>query len=114
MAVRKGQLMAMAKVDEVIKRALADPTINSPISAALAELTPLVDAVGKNRSQEDPEWYQEGGLRNDIQNLRSMQKAEMTITEREYLTRYVEEQEKRIALMLPQCEIAKTSPTEQK
>jgi hypothetical protein len=108
MARRKGELLAMEKVDEVIKRALATST-DTPISAALAELTPLfVDVVGKSHSPEDPEGNQESELRMAVSSLQQMQQSKRaTTTEREYLTRYVEEQEKRIALMAPHCEIAK-------
>ena len=45
-------------------------------------------------------------LLGDIQNLKSMQRrAKTTITEREYLARYVEEREKRIELMTPHCHL---------
>ncbi len=106
MAMRKGELMAMEKIDEVLKRALADPANNSPISAALAELTPLlVSLMSNNRSPEKPEDQQESELQSDIANLRSMQQRK---NEREYLTRYAEELEKRIELMKPHCEIKRT------
>ena len=107
MAIRKGQLMAMEKVAEVIRRALGDPASNSPISAALAELTPLlVNMLSNNRSPDNPEDFQQSELQTDIGNLRSMQQAKMNLTkERDYLTQYVEELEKRIALMKPHCKI---------
>jgi len=38
LAVRKGQLRAMEKADEITKRVLADLKVDSPISAVLAEL----------------------------------------------------------------------------
>jgi len=102
MAMRKGQLMAMQKVDEVFKRVMTEP---NPISAALAELTPLlVNALSGNRSPEKPEDNQQSELQTDIGNLKGMQQAK--INEREYLTRYAEELEKRIELMKPHCEIA--------
>jgi hypothetical protein len=100
MAVRKGQLMAMQKVDEVLKRALTEP---NPISAALAELTPmLVAALGRNQVPENPEDNQKMELQSDVQNLRSMQGSK---EEREWLTRYAEDLEKRIAAIRPHCEI---------
>ena len=103
MAIRKGQLMAMQKVDEVFKRVMM--TEPNPISAALAELTPLlVNALSGNRSPEKPEDNQQSELQTDIGNLKGMQQAK--INEREYLTRYAEELEKRIELMKPHCEIA--------
>jgi hypothetical protein len=104
MAMRKGQLMAKQKVDAVLKRAVTEP---SPIFAALAELTPLlVDALGKNRTPENPENNQQNEFQNDVQNFRSKQEA--NINEREFVTQYAEELEKRIAVMKPHCEITIT------
>ena len=101
MAMRKGQLMAMQKVDEILKRAVGEP---NPVAAALAELTPLlVKALGNNRSPDNPEDFQQSELQTDIGNLKGMQQAK--INEREYLTRYAEELEKRIERMKPHCEI---------
>ena len=106
LAVRKGQLLAMEKADEIIRRVLADPKVDSPISAVLAELIPLADAAGaKNHSGHPDEENQDFQLLGDIQDLKSMQRAKMTITEREYLARCVEEHEKRIALMSPHCHL---------
>lgn len=103
MAIRKGQLMAMVKVDGVIKHALADPSVSSPVSAVVAELTPLlVNLMSKQRSMEKPEDQQEMELQSDLANLRSMQQRK---DEREFLTRYAEDLEKRIELMKPHCEV---------
>jgi hypothetical protein len=106
-AIRKGQLLAMEKVNEVIKRVLADPMVSSPITEVLTELTPLADAVSaKNRSGHPDEENQETQLRGDIQNMKNMQRAKMTLTtEREYLARYADEQEKRIALLSPHANL---------
>jgi len=106
LAIRKGQLLAIEKVNEIIKRVLADPKVDSPISAVLAELIPLADAASaKNHSGHPDEENQDFQLLGDIQNLKSMQRAKMTITEREHLARYVEEHEKRIELMSPHCHL---------
>jgi hypothetical protein len=107
MAQRKGQVLAMETVDEVIKRALATST-DSPISAALAELAPIfADAVVKNHSPEDPEGNQELDLQMAISNLKQMLpwRTGMAMTEREWLTWFVAEQEKRIALMSPHANL---------
>jgi hypothetical protein len=105
LAERCGPLLAIKTVDEAITHALENRTASSPISATLNELTArFVDVVGKNYSPEDPERYLEIKLRSDIENLRMAQQAKMTTTEREYLTRYAEEQEKRYVLMAPHCQ----------
>jgi hypothetical protein len=89
MAMRNGPLMAIQKVDSVLKRELAGSANNSPISAALPELTPLlVSLMSNNRSMEKPEDQQESELQMDISNLRSMQQRK---NEREWLTRYAED-----------------------
>jgi hypothetical protein len=108
MAMRKGDVMAMQKVNQVIKQVLADPTVESPISAARTELTGLVLAgVGRQHIPEEPEGNEEMGLRNAITNLSNAPQAAKFSkqSEREYLTKYVEEQDARIAAMAPHCEV---------
>jgi hypothetical protein len=103
---RKGQVLAMEKVDEAIKHALADPTISSPMSAALAELTPIFADAVTNQSPENPEGNQQLDLQSAIGHLQQMHRwKQMPITERDWLTRYVEDQEKRIALMSPHANL---------
>ena len=110
MAMRKGQLLAMEKVNEVVKHVLADPTVDSPISAALTELTPLADVPQrKNRSPEDTEFSEAIHLQSTVKNFQNMQRWRMNMPEREYLAQYLEGQEKRVALMSPHCEIEKTT-----
>jgi hypothetical protein len=111
MAMRKGQLLAMEKVNEVIKRVLADPTVDSPISAVLTELTALNNVAhqGKNLSPEDTQFNQAMYLQGAVENFKNMQRWRMNMTEREYLAQYVDGQEKRVALMSPHCEIEKTT-----
>jgi hypothetical protein len=107
-AICKGELMAMQKVSQVIKQVLADPTVESPIDAAKTELTRIILAgVGKQHIPEEPEGNEEMGLRNAIANLNNAGQASKILkqTEREYLTKYVAEQDARIAAMGPHCEI---------
>jgi hypothetical protein len=59
----------------------------------------------KNHSLEDPEANQEMPLRGAVQSLRSMQRSQMGKPEAEQLKEYVAEQEKRIALMSPHCQL---------
>jgi len=86
MAERKGRLLAMERVNEVIKRVLADPMVSDPISAALNELLPLaesLDAKTKNRSPEDPESNVARNLQGDIRSLEQMQQSKNYMTDTE-------------------------------
>ena len=59
-AIRKGELMAMQKVSEVIKQVLADPTVESPMNATKTELTRIILAgAGKQHTPEEPEGKEE-------------------------------------------------------
>lgn len=104
---RQGQLLAMKMVNETIKNSLADPTNDHPSTAAIAELTKyLVElATRKQDAPHDPVRDQQMSLENDVQNLRIFQQPQKGTTERESLTLYVEEQDKRIELMTPQCHL---------
>lgn len=112
-AVRKGPLMAMEKTTEIIKRVLADPMVSSPTAEVLRVLTPLADVdPTKNRPLEDPAFHEAFSLQNDVRNLEMMQKSQrwlqMNMTEREWLTQYVEQQEKQIALWSPHANLVPT------
>jgi hypothetical protein len=112
MAMRKGALLAMQKVNEAIKQALADPMVTSPITAAKIELTRLALAeVGKGKqwTPDDPEADQEMHLRNAIAELDRMQQRskQTNISEGDYLKKYIEDADKRIALILPHTQITK-------
>jgi hypothetical protein len=107
-AVRKGRLMAMEKVNEVIKAVLADPMVSSPIAEVLKALTPLADAEQrKNRPPEDPEFFEAMNLQNDLRNLemRPQFLSQMQMTEREWLTRYVEQNDKQIVFLAPHANL---------
>jgi hypothetical protein len=108
-AERKGRLLAMEKVTDVIKRALADPMVSDPVSAALNELLPFaesLDAKTKNSSPEVAENNVARNLRGDIQNLERMQQEKMSGTaQRESLAGYGEYLEKMIASLRPHCEL---------
>src|SRR5258708_20996368 len=86
-AERKGPLLTMQKVVEVIKGVLADPMVSSPIAAVLRALKPIADAdQTKNRPPEDPEFFEAMHLRNDVNNFQMVQRSQiwlrMNITER--------------------------------
>jgi hypothetical protein len=112
-AERKGSLLAMEKVTEVVKRVLAEPMVMSPLDAAIRELTPLVDAAQKlqHGSPEDPESNAARHLQAEVGMLQTMQRSavwsRMNMTEREWMTQFVERQEKQIELMKPHCEIVR-------
>lgn len=107
-AERKGPLLAMQKVNDVVKRVLADPMVSDPISAALNELLPFaesLDAKTKNGSPEVAENNVARNLQNEIRNLQYMQR-EKTDAQRDSLARYVVSQEMRIALMAPHANLS--------
>jgi len=106
MAERKGGLLAMEKVNDVIERVLADAMVSDPVSAALNELLPYtesLEAKTKNGSPEVAENNVARNLRGDIRNLQYMQRDKIT---RESLARYVEYQEKQIALLKPHANLS--------
>jgi len=109
-AERKGPVLAMEKMIEVVKGVLADPMVTSPFDAALRQLIPLAESANvKNGSPEDPEHEAGVHLRMAVQDFQSMQRplwSRITMTEREWLTQYVQSQEKRIELMKRHCELA--------
>jgi len=108
-AERKGRLLAMEKVTDIIKRALADPMVSDPVSAALNELLPFaesLDAKTKNSSPEVAENNVARNLRGDIQNLERMQQEKMSgAAQRESIAGYGEYLEKMIASLRPHCEL---------
>src|SRR5882762_7222959 len=106
-AERKGRLLAMEKVNDVVRRALADPMVSDPVNAALNELLPFAESLGaktKNRSPEVAENNVARNLQGDIQNLQGMREKNGS-TQRESLAGYVEYNEKLIVLMKPHCEL---------
>jgi hypothetical protein len=105
MAMRKGQLLGMQKVNEVLKQVI-DSSIEEPTRAAVEELTRLsIAEEGKPRDPENPN--QDIEFRNTISNLRNAQRASkaMTLTEREYLQELAKDNDARIALTLPHTQI---------
>ena len=110
LAERKGSLLAMQKVVEVVKRVLADPMVMSPLDGVIQQLTPLVDSADKkNRTPEDAERNVAMHLQSDLRNFQMVQRSQiwlrMNMTERAWLTQYVEVHEKRIALMTPHANL---------
>ena len=101
LANRQGSLQQMKQEDELIRNALADQTNDHPVAAALAELNKWrVEEMGKHGF-----FYTPGPS-----NLENMQRPQAHgpqkgMPERERLTQYVEEQEKRVELMTPHCHL---------
>jgi hypothetical protein len=98
---RQGQLQAMKEADELIRKALADPSNDHPVAAVITEMNKRrVEQMDKPGPQ----------FPMDIQNLRRMQEPIdygplKGKNERERLTQYVEEQEKKVELMTPHCHL---------
>jgi hypothetical protein len=106
LTARQGELQQMKEADELIRNALADPTSDHPIAGVLTELD-------KRRAKAMEEPGKGFGLVSGMDistNLRLMQRPQAYgpqkgKTERERLTQYVEEQEKRVELMTPHCHL---------
>ena len=96
-SMRKESLTAMRKVSKVIKQVFADPTITDATAVAVKELTRELTEAGKEGNQEM-------GLRSAVADLERPSK-QMGVTERDHLKEYVEDLDKRIALILPHTQI---------
>jgi hypothetical protein len=111
LAERKGPQLAMQKVVGVIKQVLGDPMVTNPLDSVIQQLTPLVDSADKmkNLPPEDAESNVGMHLQSDLTNFQMVQRSQiwlrLNMTEREWLTQYVEHQEKQIALMAPHADL---------
>jgi hypothetical protein len=99
---RQAQLQQTKEADELIRNALADPTNDHPVADVLTEL--------KKRRSEALDKPGQFFFTMDITNLKYMQQPQAygeqkDKTERERLTQYVEEQEKKVELMTPHCHL---------
>ena len=102
LTMRQSALQQMKEQDEVIRNALADTTNEHPVAGVLTELNKRrVEAIDKPN--------QGGFFPMDLGSLRYLQQPgygeQKGKTERERLTRYVEEQERRVELMTPHCHL---------
>jgi hypothetical protein len=99
---RQGALKEMKEANELIRNALADSSNDHPVAAVLTELNKRrLDAMDKPGR---------GFFRMDTSTLQNMQRPQLYgpqkgMSERERLTKYVEEQEKRVELMTPHCHL---------
>ena len=102
LAYRQHQLQQMKDTDELIRNALADEPNAHPVAVVLTQLNKRrVEELDKPGRRYSP---------MDDSELRSMQQPisygpMKGKTERERLTQYVEEQEKKVALMTPHCHL---------
>jgi hypothetical protein len=102
LTARQAQLQQMKEEDEMIRNALADTTNDHPVAAVLKELS--------KRHAEAMEKPGQGFFPLDLGNLKYLQQPQAYgeqkgKTERERLTQYVEEQEKKVELMTPHCHL---------
>ena len=102
LGMRQGALQQMREANESIRNALADTTNEHPVAVALAELN-------KRRAEAMEKPNQGGFFPMDLGGLRYLQQPgygeQKGKTERERLTQYVEEQEKKVELMTPHCHL---------
>lgn len=108
-AIRKGSLMAMQKVSKVIHQVLADPMITSPGAAAVEEVKRELAEAEKHKNPEVAEGNEKIELQNEVANLERLRRHDFlrSATVRDQLQQYVEDMDKRIALIAPHCEIQK-------
>lgn len=107
-AIRTGQLMAMQKVSETTHRALEDATITNPGAAAVEKLKRELVEAKKLNNPEVAEGNRAVGLQSAIADLERYQQPNFFSkkgTERDHLKEYVEDLDKRIALILPHTQI---------
>ncbi len=107
-AIRTGQLMAMQKVSETTHRVLEDATITNPGAAAVEKLKRELVEAKKLNNPEVAEGNRAVGLQSAIVDLERYQQLKFFSkkgTERDHLKEYVEDLDKRIALILPHTQI---------
>jgi hypothetical protein len=110
---RQRELLAIKKANEIIRGALADSANDHPTATAIEELAKAAVAATTHKPDGpyDPVQGQEMSLQREIANVGNVQepgRAQQGTTERERLTQYVEEQEKRVELMTPHCHLEVT------
>jgi hypothetical protein len=115
-ARRQSQLLAMKKVNEIVRAALSDSANDHPTEAAITELAKAT-AEEMAHNPDGPynmEFEQIESLRAGISKVRTVQRmaahnigapSEKDKTERERLLQFVEKQEKRVELITPQCHL---------
>src|SRR5260370_28788125 len=102
LGMRQSGLQQMEETKESIRKALADTTNEHPVATVLTELN-------KRRVEAMEKPNQMGFFPMDLGTLRYLQQPgygeQKGKTERERLTQYVEEQEKKVELMTPHCHL---------
>jgi hypothetical protein len=103
LATRQHQLQQIKEENELIRNALANPSNEHPVAPVLTELN-------KRRVEEMDKPGQRFPMDLSDSDLRMMQQPiaygpQKGKTERERLTQYVEEQEKKVELMTPHCHL---------
>jgi len=111
LGMRQSGLQEMKDINELIRNALADTTNAFPVAGVLTELNKRrVEAMEKPNHM--------GFFPMDLGTLRYLQQPgygeQKGKTERERLTQYVEEQEKRVELMTPHCHLEITPSQDKK
>jgi hypothetical protein len=100
--------MAMQKVSEIIHRVLEDAAITNPGATAVEELRRELVEAKKLNNPEVAEGNRAVGLQSAIADLERYQQPNLFSkkgTERDHLKEYVEDLDKRIALIAPHCRL---------
>lgn len=116
LARRQGELLAINKANPIMRDSLADPANEHPTEAAIPELAKVAAEAMTHEAdgQYDPARTELDSLRAAIFNMRLIARtvrerigspSQVGKTERERMTEYVEDQEKKAELMTPHCHL---------
>jgi hypothetical protein len=102
---RKGDVLAMQKANELMTKALADPTDQHPSATVAGQLKALAYRLqtDKNKNPDDPASYEGAGLLVAAQDANNVQRdaTGRSDTEDSSLRQLIKYHEERISLMLP-------------
>jgi hypothetical protein len=107
---RKGDVLAMRKVDELLRAALADPKVDHPSVTVAAQLKGLAVALqNKTLSADNPEDYVGSGFVDAIQDISHAPTIPGGRSGKEdgYLLTLIRTHENRISLLLPHTQLTK-------
>ena len=107
---RKGDVLAVRKVDELLRTALSDPKVDHPSATVAAQLKGLAVALqNKNLSADDAEDYVGPGFIEAIQDISHAPTTPGGRSGKEdgYLLTLIKIHENRISLLLPHTELTR-------
>jgi hypothetical protein len=108
---RKGEMLAIQRADELIAKAIADPTNAHPSASVAAELKALAKAA-ENNTSADATAYEGLGFKGIAQDLDNAPKdpTGRSAKEDNFLRRLITIHEKRVSLILPHTAVREVRP----